>query len=116
MNEAIIIESTYSFFRNDNRHRIINKKEKKSWITTLMNTIWLAKLNKKIKVFKKSYFHLINWSLLIKDRYKKEKCPFLGTIKRHMLDFDFEKLCSVNILKYLRSLIKYNLIIQGFPI
>eukprot|EP00918_Siedleckia_nematoides_P024369 GHVU01052708.1.p1 GENE.GHVU01052708.1~~GHVU01052708.1.p1 ORF type:complete len:107 (-),score=13.89 GHVU01052708.1:240-560(-) len=23
------------------------------------------------------------------------KCPFLGTINRHLLDFDFEKLCSV---------------------
>ncbi len=25
------------------------------------------------------------------------KCPYLGTIRRHLLDFDFEKLCSVSL-------------------
>lgn len=24
-------------------------------------------------------------------------CPYIGTIKRHMLDFDFEKLCSISL-------------------
>jgi len=24
-------------------------------------------------------------------------CPFLGTIKKHFLDFDFEKLCSISL-------------------
>ena len=27
----------------------------------------------------------------------KQHCPYLGTIKRHLLDFDFEKLCSVTL-------------------
>jgi hypothetical protein len=25
------------------------------------------------------------------------KCPYLGTINRHVLDFDFEKLCSISL-------------------
>lgn len=25
------------------------------------------------------------------------QCPYLGTINRHVLDFDFEKLCSVSL-------------------
>ena len=33
--------------------------------------------------------------------YKKihyaHSCPYLGTIKRHLLDFDFEKLCSISL-------------------
>ena len=28
----------------------------------------------------------------------KRSCPYLGTIKRHLLDFDFEKLCSVTLV------------------
>ena len=27
----------------------------------------------------------------------RKDCPYLGQIKRHMLDFDFEKLCSVTL-------------------
>lgn len=27
------------------------------------------------------------------------KCPYLDTINRHVLDFDFEKLCSVSLSK-----------------
>ena len=30
-------------------------------------------------------------------RPKKTDCPYLSTIKRHLLDFDFEKLCSVSL-------------------
>ena len=26
-----------------------------------------------------------------------KQCPYLGTIKRHLLDFDFEKLCSISL-------------------
>jgi U4/U6.U5 tri-snRNP-associated protein 2 len=25
------------------------------------------------------------------------RCPYLDTVNRHMLDFDFEKLCSVSL-------------------
>lgn len=33
-----------------------------------------------------------------KDVKKKSRlCPYLDTINRHMLDFDFEKLCSVSL-------------------
>jgi U4/U6.U5 tri-snRNP-associated protein 2 len=28
---------------------------------------------------------------------KTANCPYLGTIKRHLLDFDFEKLCSITL-------------------
>lgn len=28
---------------------------------------------------------------------KSRSCPYLDTINRHMLDFDFEKLCSVSL-------------------
>ena len=27
----------------------------------------------------------------------RKQCPYLGTIKRHHLDFDFEKLCSISL-------------------
>lgn len=27
----------------------------------------------------------------------RRDCPYLGTIKRHLLDFDFEKLCSISL-------------------
>jgi U4/U6.U5 tri-snRNP-associated protein 2 len=27
----------------------------------------------------------------------RNDCPYLSTIRRHMLDFDFEKLCSVSL-------------------
>ena len=26
-----------------------------------------------------------------------KQCPYLGTIKRHLLDFDFEKLCCISL-------------------
>jgi len=35
-----------------------------------------------------------------KVKYVQESrtdCPYLSTIKRHMLDFDFEKLCSISL-------------------
>lgn len=28
---------------------------------------------------------------------ERKTCPYLGTINRHVLDFDFEKLCSVTL-------------------
>ncbi|MCQ2819035.1 MAG: UBP-type zinc finger domain-containing protein, partial [archaeon] len=28
---------------------------------------------------------------------KGKNCPYIGTIKRHMLDFDFEKVCSITL-------------------
>lgn len=28
---------------------------------------------------------------------RQRDCPYLGTINRHVLDFDFEKLCSVTL-------------------
>lgn len=37
---------------------------------------------------------------LKKDHKKiigRKECPYLGTIKKHMLDFDFEKLCSISL-------------------
>ena len=27
----------------------------------------------------------------------RKDCPYLGTIRRHLLDFDFEKLCSISL-------------------
>jgi U4/U6.U5 tri-snRNP-associated protein 2 len=27
----------------------------------------------------------------------KIQCPYLGTVKRHLLDFDFEKVCSISL-------------------
>lgn len=27
----------------------------------------------------------------------RRDCPYLGTIKRHLIDFDFEKLCSISL-------------------
>ena len=30
-------------------------------------------------------------------RTNEVQCPYLDTINRHMLDFDFEKLCSVTL-------------------
>jgi len=33
--------------------------------------------------------------LIPKTKSLKTECPFLGTIKRNLLDFDFEKVCSV---------------------
>jgi len=27
----------------------------------------------------------------------RKDCPFISTIKRHLLDFDFEKLCSISL-------------------
>ena len=33
-----------------------------------------------------------------KDVVQRRDCPYLSTIKRHMLDFDFEKVCSVSCL------------------
>ncbi|GIX63198.1 ubiquitin specific protease 39 isoform 2, putative [Babesia caballi] len=33
-----------------------------------------------------------------KHRQKRQdKCPYLGTINRHLLDFDFEKVCSITL-------------------
>jgi len=29
--------------------------------------------------------------------FKNMECPYLGTIKRHLLDFDFEKVCSISL-------------------
>lgn len=37
---------------------------------------------------------------LVTKRYestKRRDCPYLGTINRHVLDFDFEKICSVSL-------------------
>lgn len=31
------------------------------------------------------------------DLKESVKCPYLGQIRRHMLDFDFEKICSVTL-------------------
>lgn len=31
------------------------------------------------------------------SRRQQRSCPYLGTINRHVLDFDFEKLCSVTL-------------------
>ena len=28
---------------------------------------------------------------------KSNTCPYIGTIKRHMLDFDFEKICCISL-------------------
>lgn len=28
---------------------------------------------------------------------QKLDCPYINTIKRHLLDFDFEKLCSISL-------------------
>jgi len=35
----------------------------------------------------------------IQKSKKKKNCPYLGTIKRHLLDFDFEKICSKTLAK-----------------
>lgn len=32
-----------------------------------------------------------------KDNNSTFDCPYLGTIKRHLLDFDFEKVCSISL-------------------
>lgn len=34
---------------------------------------------------------------LIKMYDMRKECPFISTIKRHLLDFDFEKLCSISL-------------------
>ena len=34
---------------------------------------------------------------MIKNSEEPQKCPYLSTIKKQMLDFDFEKICSVTL-------------------
>lgn len=33
------------------------------------------------------------------EKHKVKQCPYLDTINRHLLDFDFEKLCSVSLTR-----------------
>ena len=33
-----------------------------------------------------------------KKPISRRDCPYLSTIKRHLLDFDFEKLCSISLV------------------
>ncbi|KAK3727510.1 hypothetical protein QZH41_018373, partial [Actinostola sp. cb2023] len=35
--------------------------------------------------------------ILEKSNYQSRHCPYLDTINRHVLDFDFEKLCSISL-------------------
>jgi len=37
-----------------------------------------------------------NGASATKNESRKD-CPFISTIKRHLLDFDFEKLCSISL-------------------
>ena len=32
------------------------------------------------------------------NKRTRRDCPYLGQIKRHVLDFDFEKVCSVTLI------------------
>jgi U4/U6.U5 tri-snRNP-associated protein 2 len=34
-----------------------------------------------------------------KEKMIVKQCPYLDTINRHVLDFDFEKLCSVSLTR-----------------
>lgn len=34
-----------------------------------------------------------------KEKMIIKQCPYLDTINRHVLDFDFEKLCSVSLTR-----------------
>jgi U4/U6.U5 tri-snRNP-associated protein 2 len=36
-------------------------------------------------------------STVVPTKKARQRCPYLDTINRHMLDFDFEKLCSVSL-------------------
>lgn len=48
------------------------------------------------KIFKKAATNGKNDNF--NNNFKKNTdCPYLGTIKRHMLDFDFEKVCSITL-------------------
>lgn len=37
------------------------------------------------------------WTQSSERHQKQSSCPYLGTINRHVLDFDFEKLCSITL-------------------
>lgn len=39
----------------------------------------------------------LNQHLPVYSKKQRRDCPYLDTINRHMLDFDFEKLCSVSL-------------------
>jgi hypothetical protein len=36
--------------------------------------------------------------LTAEGKRARRDCPYLGQIKRHVLDFDFEKVCSVTLI------------------
>jgi len=52
--------------------------------------------SKKIKVIINNHYH--NFLKIKTDSIPE--CPYLGTIKRHLLDFDFEKLCSISLSNF----------------
>lgn len=37
--------------------------------------------------------------IIPRDKMIVKQCPYLDTINRHVLDFDFEKLCSVSLTR-----------------
>jgi U4/U6.U5 tri-snRNP-associated protein 2 len=56
-------------------------------------------MNKKRYRDTTSYIYIDDLNNGLKKKLFRDntECPYLGTIKRHLLDFDFEKVCSISL-------------------
>jgi hypothetical protein len=74
-------------------NQVINKKRYRD---DIIENAYNQELKNKIKNTNTSYNNSQDYLLKSNSKMITE-CPYLGTIKRHLLDFDFEKVCSISL-------------------